>query len=194
MTQKNLFRVGGISAFIGLAFALADIVFTGVASPDAVPLASKLLNSAAALSLIPFAYALDHLHRGESPALSKIGLAEVVIAAALFILCMLFLNLQPLVLYNLAFTAIYIVPGLIFGLLAYQQPHSGMPRVLGVIGIASGLIGVARFVILTLGGGDWTRLTNPALAPLIMVSYITWMVLGLTWWVWTGIILVRRMA
>lgn len=194
MLNKHLFRLGGLSAFIGLAFTLADVFFTGVTSPNAVPLASKLLNSAAALTLIPFAYALYHLYRGEAPGLSKIGLGEVVFAAALFILCMLFLNLQPLALYNLAFTAIYIVPGLIFGLLAYQQPQAGLPRTLGVIGIVSGVIGLVRFVVLTLGGGDWTNLTNPALAPIIMVSYITWMILGLIWWVWTGIILVRREA
>jgi len=194
MTNKNLLRVGGISAFIGLAFTLADILFTGVTSPNAVPLASKLLNSAAALSLIPFAYALYTLYRGQGPTLSKIGLAEVVLAAALFILCMVFLNLQPLALYNFAFTAIYIVPGLIFGILAYQHPHPGMSRLLGVIGIASGLVGLVRFVILTLGGGDWTNLNNPALAPSIMVSYITWIVLGLIWWVWMGIALVRREA
>ena len=51
--KTNLFRLGGIAAFLSIALIVADTVITGVISPANVPLSSRLLNSAAALILIP---------------------------------------------------------------------------------------------------------------------------------------------
>ena len=164
MSTKNLFRVGGIFAFIGLGFTLADFLTTGVVSPSEVPMLSKLLNVASALTIIPLAFALYQLYREEVPTLSMTAMVEALLAVVLFAICMLFLNLQPLGLYNFAFMAVYYLPPLLFGLLAYKQLRAGMPRALGVIGMAAGLAALVRFVVLTSGGGDWATLPEVSYA------------------------------
>lgn len=191
MSNNNIFRIGGISAFLGLGFTLADLVITGTTSPDNVPLFSKLMNSAAALTIIPLVLALYQLFRIKAPTFSMVAVIEGISAVVLFVICMLILNLQPLVLYNFAFMAVYYLPPMLFGLLAYQQPQSGMPRALNVIGIVTGVVAITRYVVLTMGGGDWMNL--PAtLAPVAFILYLTATGLALVWLVWTGILLLRH--
>jgi hypothetical protein len=191
MSNKNMFRIGGMAAFLGLGFTLADFLTTGVVSPDEVPMMSKLLNSASALTILPLAYALYQLYREKESTLGMIALVEAVLAIVLFVICMLFLNLQPLGLYNFAFMAVYYLPPLFFGLLGYKQPQTGMPRALSVIGMVTGVAALIRFVVLTSGGGDWANLPE-ALVPLAFILYLTATALALIWLVWTGILLLRR--
>ena len=191
MSTKPLYRIGGISAFLGLGFTLADFLTTGVVAPGEVPMLSKLLNVASALTIIPLALALYQLYREKAPFLSLTALLEVVIAVVLFVICMVFLNLQPLTLYNFAFMAVYYLPPLFFGLLAYKQPQAGMPRSLSVLGMAAGLAALIRFVVLTSGGGDWANLPE-SLMPVAFILYLTATTLALVWLVWTGILLLRR--
>ena len=191
MSTNNIFRIGGISAFLGLGFTLADLVITGTTSPDNVSLFSKLMNSAAALTIIPLVLALYQLFRIKAPTFSLVSVVEGISAVVLFVICMLILNLQPLVLYNFAFMAVYYLPPMLFGLLAYQQPQSGMPRALNVIGIVTGVVAIIRYVVLTMGGGDWMNLPA-SLAPLAFILYLTATVLALVWLVWTGILVLRH--
>ena len=191
MSNKSLYRLGGISAFLGLGFTLADFLTTGVVSPGEVPMLSKLLNSASALTIIPLAYALYQLYRDKASTLSLTALVEAVFAVVLFVVCMLFLNLQPLNLYNFAFMAVYYLPPLLFGLLGYKQPQAGMPRVLSVIGMIAGVAALVRFAVLTAGGGDWANLPD-SLMPVAFILYLTATVLALIWLVWTGVLLLHR--
>lgn len=190
--NTNLFRLGGIAAFLSIALIVVDTVITGVVSPANVPLSSRLLNSAAALILIPMLYALYVIYRDQAPTLGWVAWFEYLGAVALYVICLLALNLRPLALYNFAFAAVNMLPSLLFGMLMVQQPQSGMPRGLGILGIVAGVFGIVRYVLLTLGGGDWTNLSNPALQPVIFFSYIGWVLLGIIWLIWTGVLLLRR--
>lgn len=190
--KTNLFRLGGIAAFLSIALIVADTVITGVISPANVPLSSRLLNSAAALILIPMLYALYVIHRDQAPTLGRVAWFEYLGAVALYVICLLALNLRPLALYNFAFTAVNMIPSLLFGILMARQPQSGMPRALGILGIVAGILGIVRYILVTLGGGDWTNLSNPALQPIIFFSYIGWIFLSVIWLIWAGILLLRR--
>lgn len=190
--KTNLFRLGGIAAFLSIALIVADTVITGVISPANVPLSSRLLNSAVALILIPMLYALYVIHRDQAPTLGRVAWFEYLGAVALYVICLLALNLRPLALYNFAFTAVNMIPSLLFGILIARQPQSGMPRALGILGIVAGILGIVRYILVTLGGGDWTNLSNPALQPIIFFSYIGWIFLSVIWLIWAGILLLRR--
>ena len=190
--KTNLFRLGGIAAFLSIALIVADTVITGVISPANVPLSSRLLNSAATLILIPMLYALYVIHRDQAPTLGRVAWFEYLGAVALYVICLLALNLRPLALYNFAFTAVNMIPSLLFGILMARQPQSGMPRALGILGIVAGILGIVRYILVTLGGGDWTNLSNPTLQPIIFFSYIGWIFLSVIWLIWAGILLLRR--
>lgn len=190
--NTNPYRLGGIAAFLSIALIAADTVITGVISPANVPISSRLLNSAAALILIPMLYALYVIYRDQAPTLSRVAWFEYLGAVALFVTCLLALNLRPLALYNFAFTAVNMLPSLLFGILIARQLQSGMPRALGILGIIAGVFGIVRYVLLTLGGGDWTNLSNPTLQPVIFLSYIGWIFLSVVWLIWAGVLLLRR--
>ncbi len=190
--NTNPYRLGGIAAFLSIALIAADTVITGVISPANVPISSRLLNSAAALILIPMLYALYVIYRDQAPTLSRVAWFEYLGAVALFVTCLLALNLRPLALYNFAFTAVNMLPSLLFGILIARQLQSGMPRALGILGIIAGVFGIVRYALLTLGGGDWTNLSNPTLQPVIFLSYIGWIFLSVVWLIWAGILLLRR--
>ena len=192
--KTNLFRLGGIAAFLSIALIVADTVITGVISPANVPLSSRLLNSAAALILIPMLYALYVIHRDQAPTLGRVAWFEYLGAVALYVICLLALNLRPLALYNFAFTAVNMIPSLLFGILMARQPQSGMPRALGILGIVAGILGIVRYILVTLGGGDWTDLSNPALQPIIFFSYIGWIFLSVVWLIWAGVLMLRHRA
>ncbi len=192
--NTNPYRLGGIAAFLSIALIAADTVITGVISPADVPLSSRLLNSAAALILVPMLYALYVIHRDQAPTLGKVAWFEYLGAVVLYVICLLVLNLRPLALYNFAFTAVNMLPSLLFGILMARQAHSGMPRALGILGIVAGVFGIVRYILLTLGGGDWTNLNNSALQHIIFFSYIGWMFLSVIWLIWAGALLLRRRA
>ena len=192
--NTNPYRLGGIAAFLSIALIAADTVITGVISPANVPISSRLLNSAAALILIPMLYALYVIYRDQAPTLSRVAWFEYLGAVALFVTCLLALNLRPLALYNFAFAAVNMMPSLLFGILIARQPQAGMPRALGILGVVAGVFGIIRYVLLTLGGGDWMNLNNTALQPIIFFSYIGWIFLSVVWLIWAGVLLLRRRA
>jgi hypothetical protein len=194
MSNQSVYRLGGIATFVSLALIIVDAAFTGVVSPADVPLSSRLLNSAAALILVPMLYALYAIHRDQAPTLGRAVWFEYLGAVVLYVTCLLVLNLRPLALYNFAFTAVNMIPSLLFGILIARQPRSGMPRPLGILGVVAGVFGIVRYVLLTLGGGDWTNLNNPALQPFIFFSYIGWIFLSVVWLIWVGVLLLRRRA
>lgn len=194
MSNQSIYRLGGSAAFVIIALVAADTVLTGVVSPANVPLSSRLLNSAAATILVPLFYALYVILRGQSSATARVAWLEGLGAAILYVISMLVLNLRPLALYNFAFAAVNMIPSLLFGILIVQQPQSGLPRTLGILGIVAGVLGIVRYTFLALGGGDWTNLSNPALQPIIFFSYIGWIILGVIWLIWTGIVFLRHKA
>ncbi len=192
MSNQSLYRLGGIAAFVSIALIVADTAITGVVSPANVPLSSRLLNSAVALVLVPMFYALYVILLDHAPAFARIAWFEIPGATILFVVSLLVLNLRPLALYNFAFAAVNMLPSLLFGIPIVQRPQSGLPRALGILGIVAGVLGIVRYIFLTLGGGDWTNLGNPALQPVIFFSYIGWTLLGVVWLIWGGIHLLRR--
>ncbi len=139
-------------------------------------------------------YALYVIHRDQAPTLGRVAWFEYLGAVILYVTCLLALNLHPLALYNFAFTAVNMLPSLLFGILIARQAQSGMPRALGILGIVAGVFGIVRYALITLKYGDWTHLNNPALQPIIFFSYIGWIFLSVVWLIWAGVLLLRRRA
>ena len=194
MSRYTILRLGGLGTFLGIVLILVDTIVTGVTSPASVPISSRVLNSAAAIAFIPLFYALYFIYRDKAPMLSQVAWFEGLGATILYVITLLVLSLRPLMLYNFAFTAVNMVPSLLYGILMFQQPQLGMPRTLGILGMIAGILGIVRYVLLTLGGGDWTNLSNLSLQPIIFISYVSWIAISVVWLIWTGILLLRCRA
>ena len=102
---------------------------------------------------------------------------------------MLLTNPEPSPQYNLALLAGPFLPALLAGLAANSQ--AGFPRALAIIGIVAGVAGLLNFLVVTIGGGDYTDPNNPALAPFIWATYLP-AALGAVWLVWEGVLLFRK--
>lgn len=181
MSANNLYRIGGIAVFVGI------ILFLGY-------LISPVFLALGALSFAIFTYALYRLFKTDAPGLSLVGAVLGIGGAVLLAVLILASGAQNNVLQNFAIWAALFTPPLFFGILAYQHPGAGMPRILALIGILGGIGGLLNLILTLIGGGDWSNPNNPALAPLIMGTYYVGMLTTLVWLVWTGILLLRRRA
>jgi len=107
------------------------------------------------------------------------------------IISLLVIDPPSLTLYNTGLSACMMLPPLLFGFLAYRQRQAGLPRVLAIIGVGAGVAGAINFIIVAIGGGDYTNPNNPDLAPLIDASWGVAALFALIWVVWTGVVLLR---
>jgi hypothetical protein len=81
------------------------------------------------------------------------------------------------------------LPIMLFGISCYRHPQFGLPRMAGMIGILTGLMGVVNVSSILAGGGDWKNAGNASLQTLILVSYATLLLLSTVWCLWTGWVL-----
>jgi hypothetical protein len=169
-SANTLFRLGGIAAILGILFTLGYAV---------VP----LLLGIGALVMAVYYFAL---YRGE---LSMLNLAATLSAAGGAIL-LLFIKIGPSQIYGIALAAAIFVPALLAGLAA--NGRAGFPRALAIAGILGGVFGLLNYVVVAIGGGDYTNPNSPALTPFIWATYIPAMLATLVWLVWGGIHLFRK--
>ena len=172
MSNNNLFRYGGAAAILGIL-----IMFGAAALPALV-----------GIGFLVIAAYYFALYRAESSALNLIATLSTVGGAILA----LFTAATPNHLYNVAFLTGLALPPLLAGL-AFNG-KADFPRALAITGIVGGVFGLLNFVVVAaIGGGDYTNMmNNPALAPLIYVTYIPSMLAILVWLVWGGIRLFRK--
>jgi hypothetical protein len=181
MQSHSIYRFGGLAAILGLVFSL------GAAAWPA-------LLAVGALTMAVFIFALYHLYRPESPAISLAGAVVGIVGAATMAAVVLVTGTQSGTLVGLATWAAYFMPPLVFGILAYQHRLVGQPRLLGIISIVGGVFGLLNAMVVLAGGGDYANPNNPALTPWIMGTYFLGMLPTLVWIVWTGIALLRASA
>ena len=147
-----------------------------------------------ALAMAVFIFALYRLFSAAAPTWSLVGAVlgtgGSVILAAMWLIA----GDQNAAPQNIATWAGFFAPPLLFGLAAYQQPKSGMPRSLALIGIGGGVAGLINLILTLIGGGNWAEPNLPALGMPILISYYVGMLLTLVWMVWSGITLLRRKA
>jgi hypothetical protein len=176
ITQNNtLYRIGGGAAILGLLAALS-------------------YNAAPALFLVSpwliaiFWFALYRLFRAEANSLGLAGVAVSVVGAVLI----LFTGDNPSHLYTIALLCSWFLPALIFGYLGFQSRSAGLPRLLAILGMVAGVFGVLNAIVVSIGGGDYTQPNNPALAPWIGVTYYPGALAAVIWFIWGGIVLLRK--
>lgn len=150
-----------------------------------------VLFAAGALVMAVFVFALYHLFRHAAPAASLAAAVAGIGGAVVLAITALATGSQSGLVVGISTWAVYFLPPLVFGYLAYQQPAAGLPRLLAVIGLAGGAFGLANTVLVLAGGGDYANPNNPALTPFILGTYYLAMLPVMIWMVWTGLVLLR---
>lgn len=177
MSSKNIYRIGGIAA---IGSILREIIVGFVPSDVIDNLISARLNFyifdllSYVLILLIF-WTLYHLYAATNQRLSLSALILSVIGTVV-----LLMNGTPFIdfphrIFIIVLIFNQIIPVLIFGILAYQHPRLGIPRILAVIGISYAVIWIVFYVLrnifpdLNLGFADNLPF-----------------VLNLAWLTWTG--------
>lgn len=173
MNNSSLFRIGGIAAILGVLF-----LFGAVAIP--------LLLGIGMLLMALFYFALDRFN-GSSP----LGLAAVG-SAAVGGIGILFTGLTPSALFNVLMVLAFMLPALLAGLAVRGKP--GLPRILPIVGMVGGALGIVNAIVNIAGGGDWTNFSNPTLTLLSNLTYYPGSLLVAAWLVWAGVVLLRAKA
>lgn len=178
MNTSSIFRIGGAAAILSVALSFGSFV-------------APILLPFSAVVLAVFVFALYRLFSPLAPALSSIGAVVGITGAIVFAAMQVIVGSVNAAPQNIAIWAAWFVPPLIFGYLAYRCRDAGMPRVLGLLGVAGGVFGLINLVLTLIGGGNWENPNDPALAPVIMGAYWLAQLPALAWMVWSGIALLR---
>jgi hypothetical protein len=179
INSTNIYRIGGIACLVGIVFFLGYYI-------------SPVLLGIGMLAFCVFIYALFRLFSAASPVVSLVAAVLGIAGSLLVAYLAFFTEYQNNTLANTAIWLAMFVPPLIFGFLGLQSPALGMPRILSIIAIISGVAALINWLLTLMGGGDWSNPNNPALGPWIMGSYYIAALLGLVWLVWTSIVLLRK--
>jgi hypothetical protein len=196
MSNQSIYRTGGIAAILGIVLLILSVVTTGtmVTTPGEITFLSRLLLVLAVVTFVVAAYALYLLFRPYAKGLSLTAVVLSGLGWVFVAISMLFMNMQPLMLYNLGFVACLFAPPLLFGYLALRYRQAGLPRSLAIVGLVAGVAGVINYILVTLGGSDWANPSNPALLPFINIAYFVGVLFLLVWLVWSAVFLLRRRA
>lgn len=178
MSSQSLYRLGGLAAILGLILCFGSYALLG-------------LLAGAVLMLAVFVVALYRLFRDKAPGLSLAALIVAIGGAVVAGMTVLVTGSQTGMLVAAGAWAIYFLPPLVFGFLAYQHRSAGLPRGLAVCGLVGGVFGLINNSLVIIGGGDYANPSLPALAPLIGVTYLLATVPTLVWLVWAGLALLR---
>jgi hypothetical protein len=174
MSSKTFYRIGGIAALLSVLLALIDIFITVDVNGRGTRFDyySYLLDI---VLIVLVVWALYRLYNSVDRRLSLVAVISSTIGGVV-----LFINATPFVDFpdGVFLTALIfnqIVPILLFGILAYQNPQLGIPRVLAAIGI----LYIFFYLIL------YQVFSNTDLGVLDNLPLI----LNLVWLAWTGAIL-----
>ena len=170
LSTNNLYRVGGLAAILGLLLMFGYTVL-------------PMLMGIGLLVTAVFYFAL---YRAESSVLNLVA----TVSAAGGAIFMFFIKVEPSHPYNIALLAALFLPPLLAGLAVNGQ--AGFPRALAISGMVGGVFGILNFVVVTIGGGDYTNPNNLALTPFVWATYIPSMLAILVWLVWGGIRMFRK--
>ena len=185
MSTKNLYTFGGVSGIVAVLATVALFVTTDPSGNRS--LMTNILSWIIGLSSIVLVYAVYRRCRDSASILSLLALVAGVGGNVLF----LFGTLSP-AFYSIGDIGESIVLMLgvpLFGL-AYLKTQ-GISRILAVIGIVTGVTGLANYVVLAMDGGSWSSPNNPANLPAIMGTYLGFVLCYVIWMAWTGGVLIK---
>jgi hypothetical protein len=185
MLYKNYYRLGGTC---GIVAVIATFALTATTDPSGNrSLMTNILSWVIGLASIGLMYTAYQRCRADAPTLSLLAVIVGIAGNLLF----LFGTLSPSY-YSIGDMGENIVLMLgvpLFGI-AYLKTQ-GMARVLAVIGILTGVAGLANYAVIAMDGGSWTAPNNPANLPAIMATYLGFVLFYIVWIGWTSGILIK---
>ena len=173
MSTKNLYRIGGIAAFLSILLILTNVFYL---EPDGgVTQLGRFALRTSTILFIPIAWSLHVLYGPVNRSLSLASLILSIVGAISFF--MDWNSILPDEIYSpleFVFNVLdfFIIPTLLFGILTFLYPQLGIPRILGMIGIAYSILWVIFYFS--------EEITSSILNPLN---------LRLVWFAWTGAVL-----
>ena len=170
MSEKNLYRFGGIAAIVGTLLTFGT---------EAAP----ILLGLGVLVLAGFYFALYRLNGSQ---LNLIALVSTLVGAVAFLI----VGVNPSALFNVLLILAMWLPALLAGLAAKQSDD--FPRIWPYFGIAAGLLGMLNALVNISGGGNYESLTSPLLKTLSELTYFPATLAALVWWIWGGVIMLRK--
>jgi hypothetical protein len=185
MSTKSIYRFGGI---LGIVVVVATFVLYFTTDPSGNrSLMTHLLSWIIGLGSLVLFYAAYLRCRESAPLFSLLALLAGVAGNLLF----LFGTFSPSF-YGIGDFGEMLVLMLacpLFGIAYFQT--QGISRILAVIGILTGVAGLANSLVINMDSGSWSAPNDPANLPAIMGTYLTF-VLGYVIWVgWTSRVLLK---
>ncbi len=166
MSSKNYYRLGGIC---GIAAVITTLALTATTDPSGNrSLMTNILSWVIGLATVVLMYAAYQRCRADAPTLSLLAVIASIGGNLLF----LFGTLSPSF-YGIGDKGESVVLMLsvpLFGI-AYLKTQ-GVPHILAIIGILTGVAGLANYAVIAMDGGSWTAPNNSANLPAIMATYL----------------------
>jgi hypothetical protein len=186
MSSNNFRRLGGISLILSGMLTISTF-FTLTPTGGLTPV-GFILDVISYIFLIPGFLVLSRQYKSVAPA---IGPAAIILCIAGFVV---FGLLGPLVpawenMAGLIGVLGLVLPIMLFGISFYRYPELGMPRILGMVGILTGIMGIVNVAAILSDGGDWQNAGNTAMETIIFITYAVLIILGVVWCIWTGLLL-----
>jgi hypothetical protein len=186
MSSNNFRRLGGISLIVSGMLTISTF-FALTPTGDLTPV-GFILDVISYIFLLPGFLVLSRQYKSVAPA---IGPAAIILCIVGFVV---FGLLGPLVpvwenMAGLIGVLGLVLPIMLFGISFYRYPELGMPRILGMTGILTGIMGIVNVAAILSDGGDWQNAGNTAMETIIFITYAVLIILGVVWCIWTGLLL-----
>lgn len=185
MSNKSIYRFGGICGIVAVVATLA-LYFTTDPSGNR-SLMTHVLSWIIGLASIALFYAAYLRCRESAPLFSLLALIAGIGGNLLF----LFGTFSPSFysIGDFGETLVLMAACPLFGIAFFQT--QGISRVLAVIGILTGVAGLANTLVLNMDGGSWSAPNDPANLPAIMGTYLAFVLGYVIWLGWTSGVLLK---
>ena len=185
MSNKSIYRFGGI---LGIAAVIATFAIYLTTDPSGYrSWMTNILSWVVGLGSIVLFYAAYLRCRESAPLFSLLGLIAGIGGNILF----LFGTFSPSYysIGDIGESIVLMAAVPLFGIAYFQT--QGISRVLAVIGILVGVVGLANSLVIKMDGGSWSAPNNPANLPAIMGTYLAFVLGYVVWLGWTSGVLLK---
>ena len=185
MSIKSTYRFGGICGIVAVLATLALYFATDPSGNRS--LMTHVLSWIIGLGSIVLFYAAYLRCRDSASSFSLLALIAGIGGNILF----LFGTLSPSFygIGDVGESVVLMLATPLFGIAYFQT--QGISRALAVIGILTGIAGLANYLVLKMDGGSWSAPNNPANLPAIMGTYLAFVLGYVVWLGWTSGVLLK---